>query len=349
MAQFDDLIQQKLKEIQHVDTDQEIANNTYKELSTFIQNAEDFEKLNQLRAELVDLNIQFEQDVYIQKKRLTSEQFTRDNCKFQISQSIELKKEFGKLQENKARIEAQCKDLNAQLKQINEAIKSCPETEKVNRQQMREKFEVDLKDIKLKIEQEDQSGQQFEKENIELKEKINVLMEDYKLKEQQFWDKVKETDEMNKQESQKYLKQFEEMQQGAQKAITDRLAVEQLQKALSDKKMRLNMLKNKQPDFITNLEQSSSTIQKLKDEIVKSAYMVKDSEDKVKLNKQRSETSLSTILNIVAKTNQLKEQAVLIEKEKEKTRAEIVAIQQKIKQQQAQAQVQKQEIQEKQE
>ncbi|CAD8074476.1 unnamed protein product [Paramecium sonneborni] len=293
------------------------AEELYKELLKNLNEDVSIDQIKQLGNQLLDYQLQLLQDEFIQRRRAKEE--TQD--KEQL-----LHKEYPQLQDKLLKLKQNCQEIDQSAKKINETLKKLPEIEEANRKQMKDKFYVDVKEVKDKIQQEELEAQQFAKENLKIREEMQALIAQYEQKEKEFWEKVKQNEEEQKNDTKKYMEQFEKMQGDAQKAMQEKQLIQDAQKQLNDKKMKLQVYKGKQNEFIETFEKSTSTFQNLTVEFLKLAFKVKEDEEKQNLNQQRADKANLLSLEIAQKNVDLKSQIEIIEKEKDKLRAEILEL-----------------------
>ncbi|CAD8058239.1 unnamed protein product [Paramecium primaurelia] len=289
----------------------------YKEILKNLNEDLSIEEIKQLGQQFLEFLQVLQQDEFIQKKRAKEETQEKDQL---------LHKEYPQLQDKLQKLKQNCQEIDTSARKINETLKKLPEIEEANRKQMKDKFYEDVKDVKDKIQQEEQDAQKFAEENLKIREDMQALIAQYEQKEKEFWEKVKQNEEEQKNDTKKYMEQFEKMQGDAQKAMQEKQLIQDAQKQLNDKKMKLSVYKGKQNEFIETFEKSTSTFQNLTVEFLKLAFKVKEDEEKSNLNQQRADKANLLAVEIAQKNADLKLQIENIEKEKDKLRAEILEL-----------------------
>ncbi|CAD8067922.1 unnamed protein product [Paramecium primaurelia] len=289
----------------------------YKELIKNLNEDLSIEQLKQLGNQFLDFLQVLQQDEFICRKRAKEETQDKDQL---------LHKEYPQLQDKLQKLKQNCQEIDFNAKKVNETLKKLPEIEEANRKSMKDKFYEDVKDVKDKIQQEEQDAQKFAEENLKIREEMQALIAQYEQKEKDFWDKVKQNEEEQKNDTKKYMEQFEKMQGDAQKAMQEKQLIQDAQKQLNDKKMKLQVYKGKQNEFVETFEKSTSTFQNLTGEFLKLAFKAKEDEEKSILNQQRADKANLLTVEIAQKNADLKLQIENIEKEKDKLRAEILEL-----------------------
>ncbi|CAD8069943.1 unnamed protein product [Paramecium sonneborni] len=293
------------------------AEELYKELLKNLSEELSIEQLKQLGNQLVDFQLAIQQDEFIQRKRAKEETLDKEQL---------LHKEYPNLQDKLLKLKQNCQEIDQSAKKINETLKKLPEIEEANRKQMKDKFYVDVKEVKDKIQKEECDALKFAEENLKIREDMQTLIAQYEQKEKDFWEKVKQNEEEQKNDTKKYMEKFEKMQGDAQKAMQEKQLIQDAQKQLNDKKMKLQVYKGKQNEFIETFEKSTSTFQSLTVEFVKLAFKSKEDEEKYNLNQQRADKANLLSLEIAQINVDLKQSIENIEKEKDKLRAEILEL-----------------------
>ncbi|CAD8158303.1 unnamed protein product [Paramecium octaurelia] len=293
------------------------AEELYKEILKNLNEDLSIEQIKQLGQQFLEFLQVLQQDEFIQKKRAKEETQDKDQL---------LHKEYPHLQDKLLKLKQNCQDIDQNTKKINETLKKLPEQEEANRKSMKDKFYDDVKDVKDKIQQEETDAQKFAEENLKIREDMQALIAQYEQKEKEFWEKVKQNEEEQKNDTKKYMEQFEKMQSDAQKAMQEKQLIQDAQKQLNDKKMKLQVYKGKQNEFIETFEKSTSTFQNLTVEFLKLAFKAKEDEEKSNINQQRADKANLLALEIAQKNADLKLQIENVEKEKDKLRAEILEL-----------------------
>ncbi|CAK77885.1 unnamed protein product (macronuclear) [Paramecium tetraurelia] len=293
------------------------AEELYKEILKNLNEDLSIEQIKQLGQQFLEFLQVLQQDEFIQRKRAKEETQEKDQL---------LHKEYPQLQDKLLKLKQNCQDIDQSAKKINETLKKLPEIEEANRKSMKDKFYEDVKDVKDKIQQEEIDAQKFAEENLKIREDMQALIAQYEQKEKEFWEKVKQNEEEQKNDTKKYMEQFEKMQGDAQKAMQEKQLIQDAQKQLNDKKMKLQVYKGKQNEFIETFEKSTSTFQSLTVEFLKLAFKAKEDEEKSNLNQQRADKANLLAVEIAQKNADLKLQIENVEKEKDKLRAEILEL-----------------------
>lgn len=102
------------------------------------------------------------------------------------------------LQDKLAKAQGACRDLEGSYKALCEEIQKLPETERTNREKMKTKFNTDLRDVMEKIVKEEEEAEEFDRDTQRMKADMQIMIDELKAKEEEFWEKVKQSEEDQK-------------------------------------------------------------------------------------------------------------------------------------------------------
>jgi chromosome segregation ATPase len=198
------------------------------------------------------------------ESRLSTAQTSAEN---KIKAISDLEDQKATLELKLGRLENLCRTLSQQKKEMDQRSKQMVEEEAVKREELSKKFETSLGDISVQIEAQSESRKAQIEENEDLRQKLGSLIEQFKVKDEQFKHQLHAEDLKRQLIEAQHAQKMGEIGVELQKTKLYQEQVQLLTKSEKQSREQLELYVQKFDSFGETLSESNKAFVKLKAEL----------------------------------------------------------------------------------